>query len=77
MKRRNLMKQIENACRSNEIDYNDLIDLGIKLQTEYVKEITRAVKRQTRQVDELINGRKQSDDVRVNPFTQMNMFNPN
>lgn len=32
MKGKDLLKQIEQACLNNRIDYRDLIDLGIDLQ---------------------------------------------
>ncbi len=52
--KKNLMKQIEQACRDKEIDYNDLIDLGIKLQGEYIREITKSINARTKKIDEYI-----------------------
>ncbi len=74
MKKKNLISQIEQACRDKEIDYNDLIELGLKYQSIHIDEIAKEVKEQTKRVREFI-GNREPDSIAV--ITKVNMFNLN
>lgn len=73
-KKNNLISQIEQACRDKEIDYNDLIELGLKYQSMHIDEIVKEVKEQTKRVREFI-GNREPDTIAV--ITKVNMSNLN
>jgi len=54
MKGKDLLKQIEQACLNNHIDYRDLIDLGIDLQRRKQDILAKQLEEMRRKQDSAI-----------------------